>query len=191
MKRWMATWLLLFAALLPAASSQSSPAANDPISAALKLWYGASKNNIIASAEKMPEADFDFRPAREVRSFSELLIHIADTQYQFCSQLRGEANPNQESVAKTRKTRDEIIQAVKASFSYCDKAFIPLNDAALKEKVGTQGNTRVDWAMFSVYHLGSHYGNIVTYLRLKGIVPPNSEIAASRTCKRCREAAFS
>ena len=178
MKRWIAVWLFPYLALMPAVmATQRSPTADEPISAALKLWYGASKNNIIASAEKMPEADFNFRPTPEVRSFSELLGHIADTQYLFCSQLKGEPNPNKESVAKARKTKAEIVEGVRDSFGYCDSAFGPLNDAALKEKVGTQGDTRVDWAMFSIYHLGSHYGNIVTYLRLKGLVPPNTERA--------------
>jgi uncharacterized damage-inducible protein DinB len=160
--------------------SQNSSAANEPISAAMKLWYNASKKNIIASAEKMPDDKFNFKPTSDVRSFSELMGHIADTQYLFCAQMKGEPNPQKESVLKTKKSKAEIVDALKASFSYCDGAFGAVNDSNLKDKVGTQGDTRVDWVMFSVYHLGSHYGNIVTYLRLNGLVPPNSEVSVER-----------
>jgi uncharacterized damage-inducible protein DinB len=185
LKRLIRILLFVCVILLPSVTpAQTSAAANEPISAAVKLWYGASRNNIIAAAQKMPEADFSFRPTPEVRSFSELLGHIADTQYTFCSQLKGEANPTKDSPLNPGKSKAEIVEAVKAAFSYCDKPFSGLTDAALKEKVGTQGDTRVDWAMFSVYHLGSHYGNIVTYLRLKGLVPPNSERSAPEPQRR-------
>jgi uncharacterized damage-inducible protein DinB len=173
--------LLMFVCLVALgtaqAQTQAPPAANDAISSSLKRYYDSMKRNIIESAEKMPEANFDFKPTPDVRSFAEMLGHVADGQYMFCSGFNGEANPNKESVEKTKKTKAEIVEAVKAAFAYCDAAFGSMNDDTLKQtiKQGNRDVAKANWVAITVAHISEHYGNLVTYMRLKGIVPPSTE----------------
>jgi len=185
----MKPYLTLALLICLAALSSTTPAQNstsklsetqiNPFSASLKFVYDFNKRNIIASAEKMPEADYSFKPTPDVRSFAELLGHIADVNYLTCSMVKGEPNPNQQSIEKTKSKKAEAIQALKASFDYCDGLFGNLTDAALAQMI-KQGNSeqpKSGMAVLSVYHGGEHYGNITTYLRLKGIVPPSTERA--------------
>lgn len=197
MKRLIVIALLLSLGA-PAATAQNSAATSEsieagvngnPISEALRFFYGINKRYIIEGAEKMPESDYKFRPTPFARSFGQLLGHIADAQYLFCSQLRGEPNPLNRSLERELKTRTEILRAVKESFDYCDPVFESLIDAKLTDKSGASpaGQSRAAWAILNVYHGGEHYGNIATYLRLKYLVPPNTERAMERQRKAQEE----
>jgi uncharacterized damage-inducible protein DinB len=164
---------LLLLALTGAAQAQST----DPAAASLKSFYEYSKRYIIGAAEKMPAEHFSFKPTPEVRSYAELFGHIMNTNYGACAAIKGEANPNKDDLEKTARTKDEVIQAVKASFDYCDGAFKTMTDATLKEtfKSGTREVSKASRAVLVAVHSFEHYGNLVTYLRLKGVVPPSSE----------------
>ena len=139
------------------------------------------KNNIIKSAEKMPEANYSFRPTTEVRSFAELMGHIAEDNYVFCSAALSEKNPAEgieDAIKKDpKKTKAGIVETLKASFTYCDKAYAALDDknAADPVKFFNRERARIGVLSFNTSHDFEHYGNIVTYLRLKNIVPPSSE----------------
>ena len=134
------------------------------------------KGVIERSAEKMPDLNFAYKPVPEVRSFAQLLGHVADAQYTFCSAALGEKNPAL-GIEKSKSTKEELVKAVQEAFAYCDKAYAALTDANASEvlKFGNGERTRLNILAFNTAHNYEHYGNMVTYMRLKGLVPPSSE----------------
>ena len=161
--------------ILLALTCALSVSAQNPLSANAKSLYAGTKNNIIRSAEKMPEENYSFRPTPEVRTFGQLIGHVADGQYEFCGPLKGEAK--QMNVEKTVTSKAELIVALKQAFSYCDPLYDSLKDAHAADQVKFFGNqmTTLGLLYFNTMHTDEHYGNIVTYLRMKGLVPPSSE----------------
>ena len=168
--------IMLLCAIACAAAAQTPAPAPDP-AAPFKGFYNYTKQNIVGAAEKMPEEHFSYKPTSDVRSYAEIFGHILTTNYQACAGLRGEANPNKAELEKTLKTKDEVVKAVKASFEYCDGAMTSLTEANLREtfKNGTRDVPKTSPLLLLIAHSQEHYGNLVTYLRLKGIVPPSSE----------------
>jgi len=150
--------------------------AQGPISGGQKFLNNMVKNNIVRSAEKMPEENYSFKPAPEVRSFGQLIGHIADAQYLFCSAVLGKPNPAP-GIEKSRTLKSDLVQAVKDAFAYCDQAYDGLTETQAGETLKFFGaeQARVTVLSFNTSHNNEHYGNIVTYLRLKGLVPPSSE----------------
>ena len=174
------TSVVFFAALaLPAAVyAQTSPAAPaNPITASEKGFYGLVSGEVIAAAQKMPEANYSFRPTPEVRSFGQLVGHVADAQYGICSTAIGETSPMKESIEKTKTSKADLVSALKDAVDYCNKAFAGMTDAEGSQMVKMMGYNAAKITVLSVNtaHMDEHYGNMVTYLRLKGIVPPSSE----------------
>ena len=171
--------MMLVAMLWAGAASAQAPAAaatQNPISAGQKFLYSIVKNSVIRSAEKMPEDNYSFKPTPEVRSFGQLLGHIADSQYMFCSSVLGRPNPAP-GVEKSKTTKAELVQALKDAFAYCDQAYDGMTDAQAGAPVKMFGGeqAKVTVLTFNTSHTNEHYGNIVTYLRIKGLVPPLSE----------------
>jgi len=128
------------------------------------------------AAAKMPDEEYAFKPDPAVRSFAQILGHIADANYLFCSPVLGEKNPSL-GVEKTKTTKAELTSAVREAFAYCGRAYDTLTDANSNDLVKAFGGERnklgVLW--FNASHNLEHYGNLVVYMRLKGIVPPSSE----------------
>jgi uncharacterized damage-inducible protein DinB len=160
-------------ALSIAAFGQSG---DNPLSAGNKNFYNNVKNNIVRSAEKVPEEDYSFKPTPEVRSFGQVLGHIADANYMFCSAVLGEKNPAP-GVEKSKAKKAELVEALNQSFSYCDKAYDGMTDQSAAEMVKFFGREMPKLTVLSINtaHDNEHYGNLVTYMRLKSIVPPSSE----------------
>ena len=151
-------------------------AASDPVSEGSRKMYASVKSNVLKSAEEMPESDFGFKPVETVRTFGQVVAHIADGQYEFCSAL----TPTKEKmpdVEKTKTTKAEIVEALKTSFSYCDKAYDSMTDAQAMQTVSFFGKTfaKISVLDYNIAHTDEHYGNLVTYLRMKGLVPPSSK----------------
>src|SRR5258708_5565401 len=101
--------------------------AQNPLSTETKGIYTQAKTNIIKSAEKMPEENYSFKPTPEVRSFAGVLGHVADSQYLFCSPVKGEKKDS--SVEKTKTSKADLVAALKDAFAYCDAAYDSLTDA--------------------------------------------------------------
>ena len=131
---------------------------------------------IESAAGKMPEGEYDFRPDPGARSFGQILGHIADANYLFCSSVLGESNPAP-NIEKTKTTKAELASALRDAFSYCNRAYSALTDENATDTVKALGQDRnrlgVLW--FNASHNLEHYGNLVVYMRIKGIVPPSSE----------------
>jgi uncharacterized damage-inducible protein DinB len=111
-----------------------------------------------------------------VRSFGELGGHLADYQYVFCSAAAGE-KPPVSGIEETKHSKAELIQALKEGFAYCDKVYAGITDAKLADMVKLEGRSMAVLTALTVNtsHNNEHYGNMVTYLRMKGLVPPSSE----------------
>ena len=169
----------LLLAGLPAGAQTPAPAdAENPASAALRQFYNGAKRNLLRGAEKMPEEKYSFRPVPEVRTFSELLAHVAEGNYLFCSSLKGEPDPfTRGELEKSKTTKADLLPVLQASFDYCDPVIAALADGQLGDKIQFFGRERTKSvpATLAVAHNWEHYGNVVTYLRLNGIVPPSSE----------------
>jgi uncharacterized damage-inducible protein DinB len=131
---------------------------------------------IEGAAGKMPEEQYAFKPDPAVRSFGQIVGHIADSNYLFCSTVLGEANPSPE-IEKTKVTKADLRAALHEAFSYCNRAYLTLTDASANETVKAFGQERnkLGALWFNASHNLEHYGNLVVYMRLKGYVPPSSE----------------
>jgi len=163
--------LLVSAAVLAA---QTPP--KNPLIETSKGMYGMVKNDILKSADKIPDNMWSFQPTPQVRTIGQLFAHIADGQYEFCGAVT-DAKPTQKDVEKTAKTKEEIVAAVKTAFAFCDAAYAKMNDAGASDIVAFFGlkSSRLGIMDFNIAHTFEHYGNLVTYMRIKGIVPPSSE----------------
>jgi len=155
--------------------AQAAPPAN-PITASEKGLYSFVSNAVIGAAQKMPEESYSFKPTPEVRSFGQLVGHVADANYMFCALSSGEPNPAK-GIEKTKTSKADLVAAVKDAVAYCDKAFDTMTDAKGSQMVKFMNFDIAKLTVFSLNtaHTDEHYGNMVTYLRMKGIVPPTSE----------------
>jgi uncharacterized damage-inducible protein DinB len=183
----MKTGALLLSALiaLPAAA-QTAPAPPSPAAApaaaiangaitGLKMPWNAVKDYVVRAAEKMPEESYAFRPTPEVRSFGQLVGHVADANLMFCSMALGET-PSPRDIEKTKTSKADLVAALKESVAACDKVFT-LPDAKLSGATRLFGTETNHFGVVGLLigHDFEHYGNMVTYMRIKGLVPPSSE----------------
>jgi uncharacterized damage-inducible protein DinB len=153
---------------------QASPA--NPFSTYNKIFYARMKTILVSSAEKMPEENYNFKPTEAVRSYGQIVGHVADAQYNFCSMALGETNPGLK-IEQTKTTKADLVAALKDALAYCDKAYDGMTDASSLQTVKMFG---MDMPKFGVLNINNahdmeHYGNLVTYMRLKNVVPPTSE----------------
>ena len=148
----------------------------DPLSASAKGLNAITKGDILKAAEEMPEADYSFRPVATVRTFGQLVGHVADAQYEFCSVVLGDGK-QPPGIEKSKTTKADLIQALKDGFAYCDGAYSGMTDAHAADIVSFFGRdaTKLSLLDFNSAHNFEHYGNMVTYLRIKGMVPPSSK----------------
>lgn len=165
----------------PASPPAASPA--NPLSTGAKRSYDIIKGYIVRAAEKMPDEHYAFKPTPEVRSFGQLVGHIADSNFVICSTVAGDKPPMggfepAVSIEQTKKTKAELSKALADSFAYCDTVHAGMTDAAgaeVLQKTFIGPVAKLSFLEFNTHHDFEHYGNIVTYMRLKGLVPPSSE----------------
>lgn len=164
---------LLFCLLAPAPVAMAD---ENPLTAHNRHLYGGVRQILVRAAEKMPEADYGFKPADSVRTFGQIVGHLADAQYAFCSAVLGEKNPAPK-IEKTRTTKADLIAALGDAVAYCDKAHASITDKSGAETVKFMGGEMPKFGVLTInsVHSIEHYGNLVVYLRMNGIVPPTSE----------------
>jgi uncharacterized damage-inducible protein DinB len=150
----------------------------NPLTANAKIQLGALTGFVIRSAEKVPEDLYSFRATPDVRSMGQLFGHIADALFSMCSTAAG-SKPPRTGIEKGVTAKPELIAALKEGVSYCNTVFDTMTDQKGTETVPFYfGPTpRLSVLYFAVTHTYEHYGNLVTYMRLKNIVPPSSEQA--------------
>ena len=153
-------------------------AQNNPLSADVKRDYKGVRDFFIRAAEKMPEADYGFKPSPDVRSFGQQVAHVADDQYNLCAPANNETRKAAYTeIENTLSKKADLVAALKQAFAYCDGAYDALTDVSGAElvKFGKSGRTRFEMLNWNLWHTWEHYGNVVVYLRMKGLVPPSSE----------------
>jgi uncharacterized damage-inducible protein DinB len=170
----VAPTLAAFAQGNPPPAAAASP--TNPLIAHNKVIYRGVKAILLASAQKMPEESYGFKPTEVVRSFGQILGHVADAQYMFCSTALGEKAPAHD-VEKTKTSKADLIAALQDAFAYCDRAYGAMTDASATEMTKLMGRDTPKLGALTTNSLHSieHYGNLITYLRIKNIVPPTSD----------------
>jgi uncharacterized damage-inducible protein DinB len=157
----------------------------NPFTTFNKIAYTRLKSILVSSAEKMPEENYNFKPTEAVRSFGQIVGHLADAQYSFCSLALGENNPGLK-IEQTTTTKADLAAALRDAVAYCDKAYDGMTDASGAQMVKLFGMDVPKLGVLNInnMHDMEHYGNLVTYLRLKNIVPPSSEQAPAAQQKK-------
>jgi uncharacterized damage-inducible protein DinB len=153
-------------------------APNNPLSTDVRRDYQSIRNSFIRAAEKMPEENYGFKPSPDVRSFGQQVAHVADDQYNLCSPAKGDVRKEAYTyIEGTLSKKADMVAALKEAFAYCDGAYDALTDASGTEMVKRGKGTRSRFEMlnWNLWHTWEHYGNVVVYLRMKGLVPPTSE----------------
>jgi uncharacterized damage-inducible protein DinB len=154
-------------------------AAQNPVSDTIRDAWNGARGNLVRAGEAMPDAKFSFKPIDTVRSYGQILAHVAGANYVFCAAARGEKAPYAEDhFEKSATTKAAIMKALADANAYCDAAYKALTDKTAGEMVASAfGNgkaARASALLGNTGHHQEHYGNLVTYLRLNGIVPPSS-----------------
>ena len=162
---------------------QAAPA--NPYSTFNKLAFARMKTILLGSAEKMPEESYNFKPTDAVRSYGQILGHVADAQYNFCALALGATNPGLK-IEQTTTTKAALVAALKDAFTYCDKAYDTMTDASGAPTVKLFGTDIPKLSVLTINNMHDieHYGNLVTYMRMMNIVPPSSEQAAAAPPKK-------
>ena len=180
----VATMVFAAIAALPAAAQDAAKkdaapkAAKSLSQAVLEQWNDIGRK-LTAMAEDFPEDKYDFKPTPAQRSFAEQLLHAAGANYFFINIANGEKPPAQEDPSRAKyKTKADVVAYVKKSFEDGAAAIKAKGDAGMAGMmVDPFENQQVrvfDWAYGFMEHSGEHYGQLVVYYRLAGLVPPES-----------------
>jgi hypothetical protein len=145
-----------------------------PISEAMAA-YKQTKTIIIASAELMPAENFSFKATPDIRTYAQMFTHVAQAQESICSLIAGTATATRPAES-TAATKDDVVALIKKSFDTCDAAYASVTMANMNEVSGTGyfRGTKLGNMWKNVAHNNEMYGQMVIYLRLKGLVPPST-----------------
>jgi uncharacterized damage-inducible protein DinB len=175
MKKTLAIPALL---LLASAAAQTTPAqTNNPVSTALRDILPGRQKNTVAAVEAMPADKFSYKPTADQRTFSELIVHMAETNYLLCSKVAAVPAPKVEE-AKETDSKDKLVTALKASFDFCSDALAKMDDSRLAETTEVFGGKQFARAWVGLILSGAwadHYGDAAMYLRLNGVLPPTAK----------------
>jgi uncharacterized damage-inducible protein DinB len=171
-----ATALILASLIAVPALAQTPAAAANPGVDAAKTTFTIMSRYFTAAAEQVPEADYSFRPVETVRTVGQLIGHMAGANNMFCAAALGEAPKGEDDIEKTVTTKAGLVAALKASNEYCARAYA-MTDAASagRTMLFGQDQSKAFALSLNAAHVAEHYGNMVTYMRMKGLVPPSSQ----------------
>lgn len=175
----MKNCIALAALLLVGGTAGMNAQGNTALVNEVKQAYQSVKNNLIKSADKIPEEDYSFKPTPEIRSTGEVLAHVVMAQSHTCAAIAG----GQSTTAAVKPdSKASVVAGLKDAFAECDKAYDKLTDANAMEtvKTGRGERTRIGALIGNSTHDTEQYAILSVYMRLKGIVPPSSEHAAGK-----------
>jgi uncharacterized damage-inducible protein DinB len=179
--------LACFLGLLPALEAQTTDAGfaealSPSMASVVKSMHATIRRNLADAAENVPAADYAFKPTPEVRSFGQLIGHVVNANFFFCSQARGVPPPTTTNFEQT-PDKAALTKALSDSLTYCDETYGATTDNNFGDRLkfpnGSEGS-RGSVLVFNTTHNNEHYGNIVVYMRLKGLVPPSTARIQSR-----------
>jgi uncharacterized damage-inducible protein DinB len=176
---------VLFLACASSSAAQTTDAgfgdaASPSLASVTRSMHATIRRNLAEAAESMPADEYSFKPTPQVRSFGELIGHVASGNFFFCSQARGEKSPASENYEKTATDKAALVKALNDSLAYCDEAYAATTDANFNTLVAIAGpkpggqSGRGAVLIFNTAHNNEHYGNMIVYMRLKGHVPPST-----------------
>lgn len=162
---------------MPAGQPQGQPQTRPdptPISEVMSA-YKQTKTIILGSVEAMPAENFSFKATPDIRSFAQMFTHVAQTQESICPVIAGTTLATR-PVESTATTKEEVLAVIKHSFDTCDAAYASVTDANMMQLAGSGffRGTKLGNMWKNVAHNNEMYGQMVIYLRLKGIVPPST-----------------
>jgi hypothetical protein len=171
-------WMRTACAVAGLMASGAALGQGNPLASEIQSSYNRLKPNILKAADKMPAADYSFKPTADIRPFARVVNHITEAQLHIC----GAAN-NTDAAALPKVPADTadkavIVDALKASFAECDKAYAGVTEANQTEmlQVGPLGKrSRLSMLWGNIAHDNEQYATLSLYLRLKGLVPPTAE----------------
>ena len=165
----------VLAALCVASPLSAQEMGADASLAGVRSLYETARGYVTATAEQVPEDMYDYRPTEEVRTLGQILGHVDNAGYAVCAAASGMERP-QVGNAEELGSKAEIRAALDASFDFCDEAY-QLDPATANEgmQLFGQRHTRLSALAFNAAHVFEHYGNLVTYMRANGMVPPSSQ----------------
>jgi uncharacterized damage-inducible protein DinB len=168
----------LAAAVTAAAQQPPAPAQAPSLVTEVQNTFNNIKGYITKAAEQFPDDKLTWQPTPEVRSWARLIAHVADDNNGACSGLIGEQRParldteDTQNSAANKMTKADLSRALADSFARCDKAFAAVTEANMLERNGNR--SKIGTLIYDMSHINEHYGNIVTYMRIKSMVPPSS-----------------
>ena len=173
-------------AVATAASAQTTGAGyadalTPSLASVAKTMHATIRRDLAESAEAMPGDEYSFRPTPEVRTFAQLIGHVVNANWFFCSQAKQERPPNTTNHEKLTD-KAALVKALNESLAYCDQAYAATTDANFSQPVSMQAGVGMGPAktvrgailIFNTTHNNEHYGNVVVYMRLRGRVPPST-----------------
>jgi len=189
MKKEVVTAILLLAlaapAAVPAASAQAKSDQKPTFGGTFDRSAKGMEQEIVSAAEAMPDDKYSFAPSqgefKGVRTFAQQVKHIAATNYMFAGAILGEKPPvelGSENGPDSMTSKADVVKFLKDSFAYLHKALNSLDEsnalAEIQSPFGSNKTTRLRLAIIAVSHPWDHYGQMVVYLRMNGIIPPAS-----------------
>jgi uncharacterized damage-inducible protein DinB len=181
--------MLLVAVCLPFAVHPGAPERLDPMAATVDQWFTMIEESFLGLAEAMPAEKYGFKPTdgefKEARTFGEQVKHVACANFGFFNEIEKKEPPADcaNGGPSPAATKAELMAYLRESFEYAQKVLRTMTLAnALDPAGGPYGgaSTRLGLTTLAVWHASDHYGQLVVYLRLNGIVPPASRPARSR-----------
>jgi uncharacterized damage-inducible protein DinB len=166
----LAAFCLIAVALTASAAEAQIPA---PHIAEARQRYTTVRDNLQKAAEAMPEENYAFKPTPDIRSFGELIAHVADAQMAICG---GAVGKPKRGTAASKTSKADLVAALKESSAGCDAIFDGTTEAnaATPASMGPMKTSRLGLLEYNIGHDMEEYGYLAVYLRLKGIVPPTS-----------------
>jgi len=152
-------------------------AQGNPFSDDARQSYALVKNSLIKAADRMPAEDYSFRTTPKVRTYAEMIDHVAGAQLLMCQVVTGEMTTDKAKFPPPKTDKAGLVASLKASFDYCDPVY-----ASMTDKAGAAQVTWFRWKMsklgllnWNIAHDNEMYGIIGAFLRIKGLVPPSSD----------------
>lgn len=169
--------ILLAFVVAPPLFAQAPGTSRSPDSEVRDQWSTVSKY-LVRSATAVPESSYGYKPVATVRSFGQLIAHVAGSQMMFCAATLGEAVPKEDDFEKRTMSKAELVAALEASNTYCTRAYaVPSSKLGGPVEMFGQHFTKGGMLVINATHDNEHYGNVVTYMRMLGLVPPSSQPA--------------
>lgn len=169
--------LLAFVVAAPVFAQAPGSPLRSPDSEVRGQWNVVSKY-LARSAAAVPESSYGYKPVATVRSFGQLVAHVAGSQMMFCAAALGESVPAEDDFEKRTMSKAELVAALDASNAYCARAYeVPSSQLGGPIEMFGQHFTKGGILLLNATHDNEHYGNIVTYMRMLGLVPPSSQPA--------------